>query len=291
MLNSQRVLSNFARGEFCEGAKHCLGESKAFGIPAVDLFCGFGGVSAGMKLAGLNVRLAVDFDARAVQTHRAWHPEIPVRLAKVENIRPRELAGRFVWASPSCKPWSIANTTGARGRQHAEYFSLVKILHLAIASKCLVIENVLGLTQRSDGLQELRQLETECAALGVSFQVIRCSASQFGLEQKRERVFLICGAPFVWCINRPRCQETHAAITTKTSAALDVVSKLQGVVNPLELSIPDSRSGRHYKAQSRATVSETTARRLVGNSIPSVMAAAVCTSVLEAFTQRGASHA
>jgi hypothetical protein len=291
MLNAQRSLSNFARGQHCQGAWACLSKSVANAVTAVDLFCGFGGVTAGMKLAGLNVRLAVDFDSRAVRAHRAWHPEIAVRLGDVSQIRPRELAGRFVWASPSCRPWSIANTTGARGTAHPEYFSLIKLLHLAVASKCLVIENVVGLVERKDGRDELRRLEVESSSLGVSFQVVRLSASQFGFEQKRERVFVILGAPLVWCINAPRCVTTHASVTTKGTEALDFISDLQGVQNPLELTAPDSRSGRHNSGRARAIVSPNAARRLVGNAIPPVMAAAVCASVLEAFTLRSSSHA
>jgi DNA (cytosine-5)-methyltransferase 1 len=292
MLNALRSLSNFARGQFCQGARACLSKSATNAQTAVDLFCGYGGVTAGMVQAGLNVRLAVDFNAQAVRAHRAWHPEIPCKLLDVSQIRPRELAGRFVWASPSCRPWSYANTTGTRGMAHPEYFSLVKLLHLAVASKCLVIENVVGLLERKDGREELKKLESESSSLGVSFQVVRVSASQFGLEQKRERVFIILGAPLVWCVNAPRCDVTHASVTTKGNEALQTISDLQRLQNPLELSTPDFRSGRHFKrGQSRAIVSPHAARRLVGNAIPPVMAAAVCSSVLEAFTQRGVSNA
>jgi site-specific DNA-cytosine methylase len=290
MLNAQRHLSNFARNSRCAGAAACLAKTTATGAPAVDLFCGFGGVTQGMIQAGLNVRLAVDYNPHAVRAHRAWHPEIPCKLADVSQIRPRELAGRFVWASPSCRPWSYANTTGLRGIAHPEYFPLVRLLELAIAAKCLIIENVPGLVERKDGREELRRLESACVALGISFQVLEVSASQFGLEQERRRVFLVCGAPLVWCVNAPRCAPTQPTVTTKTNAALATISELQGVQNPLELNIPDFRSGRHYKANA-APVRPHVARRLVGNAIPPVMAAAVCGAVLEAFTLRGGSHA
>ncbi len=279
-MNLARAFTNVSRGETCPGAAGCLTSTRA-GVPAVDLFCGMGGVTAGMLRAGLDVRLAVDFSAPATRTHRAWHPGVPVRRGDVSQVRPRELAGRFVWASPSCKPWSSANTSAQRGESHPEYYPLSLLVGQAIGSRVLVIENVPGLLWSREGRGEFRRLEAECARLGVSLQVLDVNATEFGLHQSRRRMFLVIGAPLILWDGSRRSLATHATVTTKGSESLEKIADLQRVTNPTRLEIPDWRSGRRRKGAT-ANVSPHVARRLIGNAIPPEMAEAVCRAVLEA---------
>jgi DNA (cytosine-5)-methyltransferase 1 len=223
---AQRHITNYARNLACPGARACLTHEPFFAVPAVDLFCGFGGVTAGMLEAGLNVRLAVDFDAQAVRAHRAYHPNVTVCRADVSQVRPRVLAGRFVWASPSCKPWSMANTsTTQRGQSHREYFPLVRLLHLAVASQVLVIENVPGLLFSKEGKAEFKSLERECNDLRLSIQTFDLTASELGFEQERRRMFIVIGAPLVFWQPRAPGFATHATVTTKSTEALAIVSE------------------------------------------------------------------
>ena len=259
-------------------------QARASHLEAVDLFCGFGGVSEGLKRAGLNVALAVDLDARAVRSHRAWHPEIPVFRRDVSQVRPSDLAGRFVWASPSCRPYSMANTTGPRGMDHPEYFSLEHLFHLALGARVLVIENVPGLMWSKAGQAELKNLERACAALRVSLQVIEADAKEFGVPQSRRRVFLVIGAPLVMLSRdfRPGAV-SHPTVTTHSSGDVSYLAAVQGLTNPLELNVPDWRSGRRSSRSQVPVAGVHTARRLVGNAIPPEMAQAVACGVLEAL--------
>ena len=49
---------------------------------AIDLFAGAGGASLALALAGVDVRLAVDFDAAACATHRAAMSRVEVMAAR-----------------------------------------------------------------------------------------------------------------------------------------------------------------------------------------------------------------
>lgn len=285
MLSLARAVTNVARGETCPGAAACLTGQRG-GVPAVDLFCGMGGVTEGMARAGLNVLLAVDFSASAIRSHRAWHPTIPALRCDVSQVRPRDLAGRFVWASPSCKPWSSANTSAQRGQSHPEYYPLTLLLGQAIGARVLVIENVPGLLWSREGKAEFKRLEVECARLCVSLQVLDVSASEFGLDQQRRRMFLVIGAPLILCDSAARSLTTHGTVTTKSTESLETIAGLQGVTNPAALTVPDWRSGRRRKTGAVAAVSSHVARRLMGNAIPPEMAAAVCVSVLDALELR-----
>lgn len=253
-------------------------------LQAVDLFCGFGGVSQGLKQAGLEVALAVDLDARAVRAHRAAHPEILVVRRDVSQVRPSELVGRFVWASPSCKPYSMANTTGKRGSEHPEYFPLTKLLHMSLGARVLVIENVPGLMWSREGRQEILDLELEALRLKISFQWFSLRASDFGLPQHRERFFFVMGAGLI--LNRhpdtgQKLIGVGPTVTTRSSGEVSHLAAVQGLTNPETLTIPDWRSGRRSSRSHVAVAGSSTARRLIGNAIPPEMASGVARLVLE----------
>src|SRR6218665_623533 len=89
---------------------------------ALDLFCGSGAVSLGLKQAGFNVVGAVDFDAGACHTYRANHPEVRLLEADIRDTKPEEFAdlisGKLdllVVCAP-CQPFSSQN----RHKNHAD---------------------------------------------------------------------------------------------------------------------------------------------------------------------------
>lgn len=59
-------------------------------VLAIDLFCGCGGVTEGLKQAGFTVIAAVDNDPICCQTYRLNHPEVtaPKRnTPKLQKLR------------------------------------------------------------------------------------------------------------------------------------------------------------------------------------------------------------
>ena len=250
---------------------------------AVDLFCGFGGATSGLALAGLSVALAVDFSADAVRAHRALHPGVICWERDVSEIRPSLLLGKFVWASPSCRPYSTANTTQRRGVSHPEYYPLVRLVRQAIGAAVLVIENVSGLMYSREGLEELRALERECFELGVTYQPVRAFASWYGLEQRRERVFLVIGAPSLVMLEQGETTRAGDTITTNSGKTLETISAAQGVLDPSAVLVADFRSGRRRGASHVPLLSSYASRRVIGNAVPPVMVQAVVRAVLSSF--------
>ncbi|MFN7446466.1 MAG: DNA cytosine methyltransferase [Curvibacter sp.] len=58
----------------------------------IDLFSGCGGFSLGFEWAGLKCHAAIDFNAKAIETFKANHPEVPYALAKdLTKYSPKEL--------------------------------------------------------------------------------------------------------------------------------------------------------------------------------------------------------
>ena len=59
----------------------------------IDLFCGCGGFSLGLELAGLRCLAAIDFNHEAVEVFRANFPTVPHLLERdLSEFSPSELA-------------------------------------------------------------------------------------------------------------------------------------------------------------------------------------------------------
>ena len=56
-------------------------------VTVISFFCGCGGSSLGYKLAGCDVRLASDFNPRALETYRMNFPDTVTLLEDIRNVR------------------------------------------------------------------------------------------------------------------------------------------------------------------------------------------------------------
>lgn len=62
------------------------------GIPkAIDLFCGCGGLTVGLKKAGFQILGAVDIDPLSVETYKANHSDVKVWEMDIRRLQPGEL--------------------------------------------------------------------------------------------------------------------------------------------------------------------------------------------------------
>lgn len=74
-----------------------------------DFFCGAGGSSLGMLLAGFNVQLAVNHWDLAIETHSTNHPQADHRLDDIQASHPALYPRTDVlWMSPECTNHSVA---------------------------------------------------------------------------------------------------------------------------------------------------------------------------------------
>jgi site-specific DNA-cytosine methylase len=160
-------------------------------------FCsGYGGASAGMIAAGLEIEASYDTWPVAVDAHRRWHPSVPCEVRDVATVTPEELEGRIVWASLPCQAWSQANRV-RRGKSHSSYYSLAHFARQVQHSEIAILENVPGLLIEQDGRAELAELERECNRLNLSLSINLIPAAWFGVPQLRRRAIILIGGPLV----------------------------------------------------------------------------------------------
>ena len=162
----------------------------------IEFCCGYGGASAGIIAAGLEIEASYDNWPVAVEAHKRWHPDVPCEVRDVAMIEPHELEGRIVWASLACQPWSQANRV-RRGKSHSSYYSLAHFARQVQFVKVAILENVPGLLIEKDGRAELAELERECNRLELSLSINLIPAAWFGVPQLRRRAIILIGGPMV----------------------------------------------------------------------------------------------
>jgi len=172
-------------------------------VTVFDCFCGFGGLSVGAQMAGLDVIGGVDANEAAVQAYarnfpdaHALHRDLlidsPQGILRNAGIRRGDVD--VLVGGPPCQPYSVNNhlrsTNDARCELVQRYLEFVSTLH----PSWLLMENVPAFAsiQRGKFLESLlRALRNR--AYHVDFRIY--DATRFGVPQKRRRlVILACSS-------------------------------------------------------------------------------------------------
>jgi DNA (cytosine-5)-methyltransferase 1 len=156
----------------------------------LSLYCGAGGLDHGFKKAGFDLAAAVDADPAAVSTYRA-------------NIGPHVVCGDvavlggslldapdLIIGGPPCQGFSIIgkmDENDPRSRHVTRFLEVVE----ARRPKAFVMENVKALATSYRWRSQHEQLEARARRLGFQVRTFVLDASQYGVPQVRERMFLI----------------------------------------------------------------------------------------------------
>lgn len=171
----------------------------------LDLFCGCGGFSLGLRRAGLKGLAALDFNHEAIEVFRANFDDIPHILEKdLTKFPPSELAALIntkhvdlIVGGPPCQGFSTARQVD--GANHGERLTEDPRRHLYkeflryvayFKPKVFVMENVLGIRSASGGVY-FSKVQAEARVLGyrVHAQIEDCV--DLGVPQKRRRQLFI----------------------------------------------------------------------------------------------------
>lgn len=158
----------------------------------VDLFSGAGGLSWGLRQAGMKCLLASDYWSDAVATYSHNMPDHPAVTADIRELSVEKLTKllperpNWVVGGPPCQGYS---TVGKRDRADPRNVLFLEFHRIVEGLKPdgFVIENVLGLKDMS-----FEQEVTETfRALGyrVNFRVL--TAAEHGVPQLRRRVVFV----------------------------------------------------------------------------------------------------
>ena len=164
---------------------------------AVDLFCGAGGLSYGMKMAGINIAAGIDVDQNCrypfeanvkAQFHEKNISELDMSF--VGSLFPKDSTRILAGCAP-CQPFSSyvsmnsQNVEGidARWRLLNKFGEAVS----CIRPEIVTMENVPGI-QRHRVFKEFLGVLDECG-YDINYSVVKCE--KYGIPQTRRRLVLL----------------------------------------------------------------------------------------------------
>lgn len=162
---------------------------------AIDLFCGAGGFSLGLKMAGFTVTGAIDNDARAVETYKhnlgkiAHHADARSFDVSILQSDSSSDSPTVVVGGPPCQGFSLQR----RGSRSDERNGLVQVfLDTAVLLKprFFVLENVLGLASKH-GAEFQQYVQENAVSFGYYCHSSTLNAADFGVPQLRRRIFIV----------------------------------------------------------------------------------------------------
>ena len=185
-----------------------------------DIFCGAGGSSAGARAAGIEMVAGVDMCATATATYTANFPDAHVVTSRLEDIDIHSFKERvgeihILLASPECRNHSCAK--GSAPRDETSRATAMRVIDYAraLGSRWLVLENVIYMRPWS----RYGELKGRLRDLGYHLEERTLDASDFGVAQKRRRLFLVGdreGPPKLTLRKRPGRRKSVRSILDAT---------------------------------------------------------------------------
>ena len=178
---------------------------KPCSLPVISLFTGMGGIDIGLESSGLDIRVCVERDETRVETLRSNRPDwntihcdiSNIPTAKILEATGLDIGDAFMVAGgPPCQPFSksaywVSNRTknvskDPRTRMLDEFIRVVE----ESRPRTFLFENVCGLSYKTSR-SVLNQLLDSLRKLGYNPQCMVLNAADYGVPQKRKRLFII----------------------------------------------------------------------------------------------------
>lgn len=184
-----------------EKQTHRLRTHRSDRLTAVDLFCGCGGLTVGLKEAGFDVRGAVDVDPLSVKTYLANHPDVKVWEIDIRQLNPSEMGAALslgkkrldlLAGCPPCQGFSTMRTlNGARSIEDPRNDLLLDFQRFveALSPRAVMLENVPGL--RNDG--RFAAFCNRMKDIGYLGDHRVLNAAEYGVPQRRRRLIYLAG--------------------------------------------------------------------------------------------------
>jgi len=184
---------------------------------AIDLFCGAGGLSLGLRDAGFSVLVGADSDAAAIETYAANLPglsylgDLSDPTDFIEHLTAWGVTSvDLIAGGVPCQPFSRAGRSRIRGLVQARarpkedsrsdlWRSFIRVVE-RIRPRLVLLENVPDLAEWDQGAVLVAFCES-LNELGYDTDAQILSAFEYGVPQHRTRLFIVAtrdGQRFAW---------------------------------------------------------------------------------------------
>lgn len=168
---------------------------------AIDLFCGAGGLSLGLQMAGFDVCLGVENSIDAYLVYTANHrrtivlrediKQIKSILSILKKMRLKRKDIGLIAGGPPCQGFSVANkkTRNIENGNNKLVNEFIRVVD-EIRPPAFLMENVVGLESLDRGAF-LNEILSQFEVMGYAVEAFRLNAAEYGVPQLRRRVFII----------------------------------------------------------------------------------------------------
>lgn len=155
----------------------------------IDLFAGIGGIRLGFETYGCENVFSSEWDKPAQTMYEANFGERP--FGDINEIAPQDIPDHdILLAGFPCQPFSIAGKgLGFADTRGTLFFNIEAILE-AKKPQAFLLENVKRLTTHDNG-QTFKVIIDKLEGLGYTVYHKVFNALDFGLPQKRERIYIV----------------------------------------------------------------------------------------------------
>lgn len=204
----------------------------------VDLFCGVGALSHGLKLAGFDIVAGYDIDERCKfafeKNNDAKFYARDVASVKAREIN-RHFSGKHLKVLAGCAPCQPFSTYKHRYEEDPKWNFVTKFAELAVevSPDFITMENVPALLRYKSGIVFERFLKIlEDAQYKVRFEVEKCE--EYGVPQLRRRLVLLASRDYPLVPLR-KSQEEPRSVRDEISHLPKISAGKRNVVDPLHV--------------------------------------------------------
>src|ERR1041384_726974 len=172
-------------------------------LRAIDLFCGAGGLTQGLRNAGFRVIGAIDCDELAIESYMMNHPGTWVWEENITRLRPENVMDELslekgeldlLAGCPPCQGFSAMRTHNGRldvaDPDNELVFEFLRYVR-ALRPRALMMENVPALR----GDNRMKRIRRSLRAMGYGLVDDVLDTADYGVPQRRRRFILLglCG--------------------------------------------------------------------------------------------------
>lgn len=159
----------------------------------VSLFTGAGGMDVGFEKAGVSVVFANELVKEAAETYKANRPGCTIVNDDIYNVLDslNQFHGAdFVFGGPPCQGFSVAGKMNPDDNRSKLIFTFLDVVE-RVQPRAFVMENVkaLGVLEKWEDVR--KKYLKRAADMGYFCLPFILNATEYGVPQKRERVFFI----------------------------------------------------------------------------------------------------
>lgn len=179
---------------------------------AIDLFCGAGGLTLGLKKANFEVVAGLERFDNVARTYHRNHPEVHLIVDDVRNVSGQRILNEvklkeidLIAGCPPCQGFSkLTDKYRREDSRNDLVFEMAKIIK-DIQPKMVMMENVPGL-MKGRGKLIFNDFTTMLDDMGYVVRADVLQMADYGIPQSRKRLVLLAGKGFEIPLPKP----THA---------------------------------------------------------------------------------